>query len=55
MTTVHRFHDKRPTRIDPAGKTYAAIMKRMRRAEDRYAEILRERGWTVSPPEQEVS
>jgi hypothetical protein len=39
-----------PTVLDPESRTYAATLVRMRRAEERYAELLRGRGWICLPP-----
>lgn len=43
-----------PITIDPDKRTYRSMLARMRRAEERHAELLRSRGWTVIPPEVEV-
>jgi hypothetical protein len=42
-----------PVVLDPSKRTHNATRKRMRKAEHRYADVLRQRGWTVLPPAEE--
>jgi len=39
-----------PVRLDPKSRTHAATAALMRRTEERYAELLRGRGWICLPP-----
>lgn len=43
-----------PIVLDPTKRNYASMRARMRRAEEKYAELLRERGWLVVAPEDVI-